>query len=432
MAKNETGEVKITKESLSEAQNLTVTSWVKLWAENTRGNIPHIEEDFKLKPSNAIHSFNKDDYYDPSKWIVCASGPSIEKIQPYVKDWPGVIVCGPTNAAVILANGREPDFIICSDAGKAIINSLQSIPWKDYKTKVVFPTHIHPEVADLFPSERRYWFKSFMQVHPNSVKKQTGQELMFNTALHGFVPEVQDFMLQGGCTTNQELMFVQHFRTHLKLNVEKVFLAGVDFGFPKGKARSIKYKYVSDKEIVDVEAWKKGGAPRWLVVPPPPERADINFFRDAKTGILTNAQQNRYYYSLMFLWAITKLPMYSISDGIVRGIPKVNYRSVFKRGGKVGKPYTSSFVEETYKDFSRTFFAEREGDAELQRDSDAIFAERVGQDKGDQGRDEVEGERTKSAPTEIESEIPRGRVSGSRGRSDGSKVNGGSPEGGEK
>lgn len=93
---------------------ITKWQWMPIWVINTFENYELIKRDIKKKPTPAMERL-KDHYHDVPA-IICASGPSLDADIPFLKDWKGLLFCGPTQIQTLMYHGIEPDFLCAYDS----------------------------------------------------------------------------------------------------------------------------------------------------------------------------------------------------------------------------------------------------------------------------------------------------------------------------
>ena len=114
-----------------------------------------------------------------------------------------------------------------------------------------------------------------------------------------------------GCTSNNAIQLA-HF-----LGYDPLFLIGVDFGYPEGKERCIRWV------LVDGE-WENIGADSY---------SDRSLHK-ADNGVLTTEEQIEYKSAMMAVYKWDKPQLFDCSEGIITELPKLNFEEVVKKNGR--------------------------------------------------------------------------------------------------
>jgi len=309
----------------------TLQQWGQEWLRYMGENASSILEDFQKKGSLVqAHLFDLSKIKDPTQAVVCGSGASLNEMSKFLPDFPGIVVCGASNASNVAASGRVPDLILAIDAGVGTILHLSGVPYDSLGSTLITPTASNPEVPCLFPNNR-LWFTSIIQM-------AKGANHPFNVFSHMLFPFIQSFMFQAGCTINAELLFLNLLSEYKKISLDAVYLLGCDFAYKKGASRCLAYKRNDDLTY---------------------EQRDIShstteiqtrsqIWRSAN-GLLTDDTMLGYKRSLLTVWLISKLPIYDCSDGIITEVPKVEFIRLAKDGFR-GRPpsYEHGTIIEAY------------------------------------------------------------------------------------
>ncbi len=312
-----------------------VEGWLRTWLTNYRLNAPHITEDFTRRDANVTGAALPK--RDLTRAIICGSGPSLEQIGPHIRDWNGLLICGPTNVGFCLAHGRAPDYIILIDASPEHWVHMKRLPIPP-TTTVCLPPNIDVSVTKLFPGNR-HWFKS---------RIQNEQYEWFNLATECFFTPIKNYMLQAGCTANQEIILLQLFKTMKMFDTKEIYLCGVDFAYHPDASRVSYYRY---QENID----------EYVRKPPKAVRTRART-RTAENGMLTDRSMIGYKRSLYVMWyslnkGDNELNLYNLSDGITGEIPRPfptcplheNISKVFR--GETPNKVSNEYIEKTFTEY---------------------------------------------------------------------------------
>lgn len=299
----------------------TFAQWGKQWIRYMALNCASIEEDTRrLGDFLQAHTFDISSVKDPRLAVVCGSGASLEETKTFLKDFPGLILCGASNASTVCQAGRIPHAILAIDSGEATIDHLKEVPFDEFGSTLVTATSIHPDVPKLFPRNRR-WFTSIVQM-------EKGANHPFNVFSYLLYPQVKSVMFQAGCAINAEVLFLNLLSEMQNISFDAVFLLGCDFCYKKDAYRCNAYKYE-----------KK----RYALIPPYRGDIPVPCFRSFN-GEVTDEVFLGYKRSLLTAWVITKLPLYDCSNGILTEVPRADFRSLAE-GGFAGRPPSYEYAE---------------------------------------------------------------------------------------
>jgi uncharacterized protein (DUF1778 family) len=280
-----------------------IMGWFPTWFEHYLRNAQTVIDDFEAGNRNASAA-NVRQGIDTTKVLCCGSGPSLELLAPYIKDWDGLLIAGPSNASFCMAHGRQPDYVVFIDASPEHLVHVKRVPWTDEVNMVLSP-HVSPSVVD-YCEKTRCWYKSHIQSEEYS---------WFNQATDLLYQPINDYMLQAGCTANQEIILSQLFMTLKKYDIQEIYLAGFDFSYPNWNvSRVTQYRYQSNLGI-------------YIASPPSKIRTRANL-RTSLNGKLTDRSMLGYKRSLYVAWyslnmdVSNNLNLYNLSDGIVDDIPR--------------------------------------------------------------------------------------------------------------
>jgi hypothetical protein len=310
----------------------TVNRWLPQWFENLRLNGRKITEGFEkglYHDVSNIRTNKRISKRDFSQAIIVGSGPSAnDLVSPYLQDFQGLILCGPSNSSLLAASGRPADIILAVDSAPETWMQLKNIPHKENGTLLITHPYIHPSILENWQGEV-YFYRSNIPYgdHP------------FNSFVELLYPMVSSWMLQSGCTVNQEYSFLTYLSENAKppYPTKKAYLCGVDFGYPKDPfkegyiGRCATYRYVNGSYVK-------------LPSSAPDSRSGYVTIR----GTLTDHTQLGYKASLLYLYKNLKIPLYDCSNGVIRELPKYDISEVLKERGTNVKTQDPQEIEARY------------------------------------------------------------------------------------
>lgn len=312
---------------------VTLSQWLQPWLENARLCAPFVTSDFSLKDSNAhlFPSVVKPE--DPTLAVVLGSGASLNETAPFLKDFPGYILSGPSNAPVVAALGKPPHAILGIDSGFGTLLHLKSAPFADLGCHLITNPTIAPGVLELFPPEKRWWFLSMIQMG-------RGAQHSWNLFMKMLYMPVNSWMYQAGCTVNAEISTLHLFEVMNQARFRAVYLLGTDFSYKKGATRCQSYAFDPGRE-----EWY----PRDIAQPSNSIYTNTPL-RRALNGMVSDEAMLGYKRSLLTLWAMTRLPLYDASDGIITEIPKVSFSS-YADGSTVPESYSDESILKSVQEY---------------------------------------------------------------------------------
>jgi hypothetical protein len=301
----------------------TIQRWLPFWFSNLRENGSLISKGFNEgRFCSLAHIASRLRHRDLTKSIVVGSGPSANQLLKCdLKSWDGLVICGSSNASLLAAAGRPADIIFAVDSNESIWLQLKTCPHETNGSILVTHPYIHPKVLTLW--ERNICFYHSHIPYGNHP---------FNTFCEHLYPMIEGFMIQSGCTVNQEVTFHTFLTPSYKTPwvTKKIFLSGVDFSYPSTpngfNERCNVYRYVNGDYILQ---------------PPssPRSPSKLTYYN----GRLTDSSQMGYKNSLLVLYKLMYYPLFDCSDGILTELPKADIQEVVASKGSCVK--TTSFEE---------------------------------------------------------------------------------------
>lgn len=366
----------------------TLNHWIEIWGFNMFLNAPLIAKDYAVDMhrrqalKNAGVEMAECTAARKDLCIIVGSGPSLERHLDDLRRWPGIIICAPTNALALLAHGVVPHYMLAVDSNPEIglyTENIAQVPGAQ-AINLLLPTTADPETAAKWPF-RRFWYMDFLQ-------GGNGLNNPFNSFQCAIFPLISYYLTQAGSVVNCAIMLPMTWGDMGLADIKKVFLFGVDCGYPQGKSRVARYKYYSDRGEFD-----RHEAPPVAGVRSSPEVMSAN-------GILTEDSQLGYKRSLLTVWwsffyraiekvyvegkenqrtydcdAATRRPgmfhLYSCSEGILEDtLPHVDGLEVLRTSGACAPTYDRKYVDERYLNYLQNI-APLEGQGEQKPEEQA-------------------------------------------------------------
>lgn len=273
----------------------TLHHWLEIWGYNMSLNAPLIMEDFGVdlhtrqatKLAGTEHASAQ--VLRPDLALIAGSGPSLEEYLPLMKNWPGYIICAPTNMVAFLAHGVVPHFCMAVDSSPVLgmhLKNAAEVPGAS-ACKLLLPITADPEMARAWPFSR-HWHLDFIQ-------GGRGLNNPFNAFQVNIYPYVSFWLVQAGNVVNSAVMLPLTWGAQGTADIRKVFLFGVDCGFPGDppQARISYYRYDATHKEFDVHP-----------------AASVEYSRSSPlvrsaNGTLTEESQLGYKRSLLSVWQAT-------------------------------------------------------------------------------------------------------------------------------
>lgn len=324
-----------------------IQAWLPVWFRNYRENIPTILSDYKLGDRNASTSPLSSRAKRTDVAICCASGPSLNLIKPYIQNWEGLLICGPTNAGLPSAHGRWPDFVVAVDANIETVIPIKRVRW-DKEVNFIIPPLIDPNVAEAC-GDQRYWYMSRIQGDP----KDPGNHPFNHYTQYLFGDLLKSYMLQAGCVGNQTIILCQMFKAVKRFNIKKIFLVGFDFAYTGGIYKCDSYKQPANRNY------------EWTEHKPGPIRTRANM-RLSEKGLLTDRSMLGYKRSLYTMWYSLNcgsdsdgLVLYNLSTGILDDIPRPygaepleqQIEKTIRTHGENTIPYGKTYIKDAFSNY---------------------------------------------------------------------------------
>ena len=275
-----------TLEVLQELKQKTAETMMPSWLRNMRLNAPYVEKDFTKLPDVLEQNISADTVF------VFAPGPSLSQYEGRIHEISGLVVGTPTVVPWMLANNITPDFVVVVDTHPSMSKLLS-----DYKGPIVCPPTIDHAIVSL-PNEK-YWFRLLMGTDGTQEDPEFG---WWNFVTHKMWDNLSAGFVSLGCVTNMAVAMSYDFLAKRVFRGRRVVLMGADYAY-----------------------WKE-----WSRVSPDGKMRPRPLEIDAMEwgGFQTNARMVYYAWALYRLWRATNMPLYSMSEGILKELPGVTFDEV--------------------------------------------------------------------------------------------------------
>jgi hypothetical protein len=312
---------------------VTLSQWIPTWLDSARRCSSFVEEDFGQGHDANAHLWRKP-VCDPTLAVVLGSGPSLNHVSEFLRDFPGYVIGGPSNAAIAAAHGRPQDAVLAIDGGMGNINHLRSGPFASLGTDLITNPTIQPDLVRLFPSSQRRWFMSMIQMGK-------GAQHNFNLFMKLLFSPIVSWMYQAGCTVNAEISFLHMLEVMGHPRFRAVYLLGVDFAYFQHHSRCDSFLYHESSG-----EWEK----RDVDNPSNAIHTNSRIMR-ARNGMVCDRSMIEYKRSLLTLWAISLLPLVNCSHGIITELPEAKFED-YADGTAVPEDLPDErHVQNTYREY---------------------------------------------------------------------------------
>jgi len=289
--------------------------WLPVWHLNAMENYPVIKRDFGvIKEENGGLRVTKNLCVSSSPRpvnrpaIIMGSGPSLDEVAPFLKNWTHPIFASASNAFVAARHEREPEFICAFDSHWVLFEQLKIKDYRWSKDKAVLLTHPYAE-----PKMIKQWKGSKLYYR----RYYVGME--FSEVILPFMfPWIRiGFRVTGSVVNNA--ISIAHFWGY-----NPIFLVGVDLGW-------------KDDSRARAMLFKPRGRDEWDELPPPTAEdlrkrrgKEIISFPD---GNKTTQNLISFKDSLLQIWKGDKVKLINCTKGFLSELPYADPFEVIKKSG---------------------------------------------------------------------------------------------------
>lgn len=318
------------------------SAWTPIWARNAARTYQEVERRFKTKDCDMrnVPRLNGDPV------LVLGSGPSLDDMLPYLKDWKGKISCSTSHLPLLDYMGIEPDYCFFIDGDPTMEFLVQNWVKKHHKTLMICHPQLPREIIEAWPDDQVYFFRMF---DPGDIFSKDYLPLQYGWVNQETNWHIGSYILNSGNVVNSQVPALQ------ALGAGAIFLCGYDIGYPdlpdKPGVPRFRSSYVGKAPL----AFTIEGETDQLNPPPelPSQQIRPIKYERSNNGVLADELCWFYKYSLIILLGLGNVPVLSCSRGIVSEIPYVSPKEVVEKQGRgfehlMLKPHESYQIAQTY------------------------------------------------------------------------------------
>lgn len=206
-------------------------SWEYPWTRNAGQNYEPVKRIFKDR--NADLSVLKK---ETGPVIVIGSGPSLDEALPYLKKWPGKIMCSTSQLSILEYHNIVPDYCVYLDCDPAMTYLVENYANK-HLTKLITHIQIPTDAIELWDQNNIYFFR---MLDPGDSFQAKSVKMMYSMMNEEKGWKVGSYITNSGCVVNTMIIISQF------LGFDHIYLCGYDLGYPDGKYRYSNYEKTSE------------------------------------------------------------------------------------------------------------------------------------------------------------------------------------------
>jgi hypothetical protein len=286
-------------------------AWTPIWSRNAARTYSEVERRFKNKDCD-LRNLPR---INGEPVLVLGSGPSLDDVLPYLKDWKGKIACSTSHLPLLEHMEVEPDYCFLIDA-----DPTMEFLVKDYKkgrTILICHPQLPREIIEAWPDDQVYFFRMF---DPGDKFSLDYMPLIYGWMNQEKGWHIGSYILNSGNIVNAMIPALH------ALGAGIIFLCGYDLGYPEENGKPV-FRSSTARKING--EWQEIPAPDL----PTQQERPISYER-ANNGVLADELCYFYKYSFCILLGLGSVPVLSCSRGIVSEIPYVDPKEVVERQGK--------------------------------------------------------------------------------------------------
>jgi len=269
-------------------------AWIPFWAANARRNARLIEDRFDVAAADAGPAIMAAPRTEDC--FIIGSGPSLDKTLPLLVGKEVDIWISSSHLTVCEAYGIKPKYCVIIDADPSM-SFLVGQAKTEHITLITHPC-MDPEILKLWKGPVLF----FRMADPGDQFFNEIIPHMYAHGLNGHGEGIKTFVMNGGCVTNTAAALAQY------AGYRKIYLAGVDLGFPGDQYRFTDYTRNGEEYVKQS----------------PPVIPDHRKQYFASGDVWTDTVGVFYKYSMIVLWGIDGTRLISCSDGILKEYPWVS------------------------------------------------------------------------------------------------------------
>lgn len=273
---------------------------------NSYLNHRHIWNEFADEIAHPLHDIMPTEEGKRGPCLIMGSGASFDDVAPYLRDWPGAIICSSSHASSCVYWKHPPEYIIGLDV-RTGIDKLPVPDWGETNSRMICHPGMAPEFISFWKWQKHYFRMRFPQSY------------FYRVVIPIAYPMIVDELMLFACSISAEVSIAG------ALGYSPLVLVGADFGCP-GKYYRF-HAMLWDKE--------KG----WYREKHEQTRDTLNQKMRSDNGIMTTALDIFYKRSLLNVWRIDQTPILQTSlRSTLTEFPMVPIQEVVRRARK-GIPY---------------------------------------------------------------------------------------------
>lgn len=285
-------------------------AWTPIWVRNSHENYSEIKRRFQTANYDLASLKPK---MKGGPCLILGSGPSLEDVKPYLKDWKGAIFCSTSHLPLMAYLGIENFYCCLIDADPSMTWLVTDYVKKDAETILLTHPQIPAAYLKHWRDDRAYFFR---MLDPSDKFSNDYLPLGYGWLNEEKKWSIGTTVLNGGNIVNTMIPMCHAF------GFSPIFLCGYDLGYPDNKRRSGDYKRHPDGT--------------WEIIPPPeltPQRFIDAVKIESNNGVPFDELGMFYKTSSIILFGMAAPPVISCSRGVMTEFPYAAPELVVKNQG---------------------------------------------------------------------------------------------------
>lgn len=273
--------------------------------------------------------------------LIVGSGPTLNKVLPVIKDWPGDVICSTSHAPTILYWGREPEYVMCLDPDSHPGELQVPNGWKDRKSCLVMHPGVNPEVIKCWDGKLAF----FRKLQPQTPFYDNAQKVGYSTLgpkdgyrYQGQLGEslIKSLIPMLACVVPAQIVLAH------RLGYKQAILVGADFSYPGNITRFT-------SQIWDGKQWNENIPPAPAVYHESSAEALIETDLD---GLTSCPMMCFYAHQTVIAWRITGMNLVNaFPEGMLRMFPSMPFDEIMRRGNKGVKSFNKKQIEKVSEQY---------------------------------------------------------------------------------
>jgi len=263
--------------------------------------------------------------------MIIGSGPTLDKALPFLKDWKGEIICSASQAATLIAWGRDPEHIVALDPDSSLAE-LRVDTWEGRNSIL----HLHPGVM---PDLVRGWkgkLAFFRKLQPQNtfygIEQQTGYSPLgpFREGRYWgneSKPYIRSQVPMLACVLAAQICIAK------QLGYRQQILVGTDFASIGDQLRFTSRSWDGSAWIEHKPVSLEGYSSQLGAENDPMIEIEIDGLKSSATKIF-------YAHQTVIAWRLTECDIINaFPEGFLRMFPSRPFEEIMRRGNKGVKGY---------------------------------------------------------------------------------------------